>query len=134
MTLTCALLLGLTVVATAGFPTSTPSPTVSSDKPADKSERGGVQRIKGRTLSMRIGGRSRDMIMDDKTVLLDREGAVRARGPKAIAPLVPIGTDVIVTWAPFWVTDGAGQVTSYYRRAIEIRVSSTAPPAAEGQR
>jgi hypothetical protein len=125
MTLTCSLLLAWTVVF-GGSVASTHSPVASPDKPTEKSERGAIQRIKGRTLSMRVDGHSRDIILEDKTVLLDVDGSVRARGPKAIAPLVSPGMNVVVVWTPFWVMDGAGQTTSFYRRAIEIRIPAVA--------
>ena len=42
-------------------------------------------------------------------------------GAKSIGPLLVAGTDVLVTWVPYWGTDGKGAVDSSYRRALEIR-------------
>jgi hypothetical protein len=34
---------------------------------------------------------------------------------------------VLVTWKPFWVTDGAGAVTGYYLDAETIRMITVTP-------
>jgi hypothetical protein len=94
------------------------------------SVRGEVKNVKSRTVSVRIDRGSRDVILNDYTTLVDRDGRLRAGGAKAIAALVRAGADVLVTWVPFWVTDGEGAVTSYYRDAIEIRTLTPVSDAA----
>ena len=96
-------------------------------KRAGTSVRGEVNYVKSRTVAMRIDHRSRDLILDDHTTLLDRDGHALATGRKAIAGLLAAGVDVLVTWAPFWVMEGDGSVTSYYRNAIEIRALTPVP-------
>ena len=94
-------------------------------KRAGSSVRGELKHVKSRTVSIRIDRRSRDIVMDDRTTLVDRDGHVRASGAKAITAVLPARADLLVTWAPYWVMEGDGSVTSYYLNAIEIRTLTT---------
>jgi hypothetical protein len=87
---------------------------------AVRSLTGEVTRVKSRSVYLRIEQKSRDVVLDDRTILLDANGHTRATGVKTITPLLPAGMRVRVTWVPYWVMDGDGAVTSYYRRALEI--------------
>jgi hypothetical protein len=106
--------------------TTTTSTSRQLAKREGTSIRGEVQRVKARSVSVRIHRGSRDVVMDDRTTLVDREGHVRGTGVKSIAPLLASGTDVLVTWVPYFVMDGEGGVSSNYRRALEIRTLSPA--------
>ena len=74
-----------------------------------------------------IDGHTRDVVLNDDTRLVDRNGSVRAVGTKAIAAALVAGTKVLVTWKPFWVPDGSGAVTGYYRDAETIRTITVSP-------
>src|SRR4029079_16953505 len=41
--------------------------------------------------------------------------------------VVVAGTKVLVTWKPFWVTDGSGTVTGYYLDAETVRMITVSP-------
>src|SRR5262245_19435520 len=81
---------------------------------------GEVTHVKSRSVYLRIEQKSRDVVLDDRTILVEANGHPRATGAKAITRLLPAGTRVRATWVPYWVMDGDGSVTSYYRRALEI--------------
>ena len=91
------------------------------------SVRGEVQRLESGSLTLRIAGGSRDVVVDDRTTLLDRDGPVRATGVKAIAPLLASGSDVLVTWVPFLVMDSEPGSSTWHRRAQEIRTLKHTP-------
>jgi hypothetical protein len=87
-----------------------------------QSVHGETRRFKSRTVVVEIDGHTRDVVLNDDTRLVDRNGSVRAVGTKAIAAALVAGTKVLVTWKPFWVPDGSGAVTGYYRDAETIRM------------
>ncbi len=91
------------------------------------SVRGEVQRLESGSLTLRIAGGSRDVVVDDRTTLLDRDGPVRATGVKAIAPFLASGSDVLVTWVPFVVMDTERGSSTWHRRAQEIRTLKRTP-------
>ena len=93
------------------------------------SVRGEVQRLESGSLTLRIAGGSRDVVVDDRTTLLDRDGPVRATGVEAIAPLLASGSDVLVTWVPFLVMEGERDSSAWHRRALEIRTLKRGPEA-----
>ena len=88
---------------------------------------GEAKRFKSRTVVVEIDGHTRDVSLNDDTRLVDRNGSVRAVGTKAIKAALVAGTKVLVTWKPFWVTDGAGIVTGYYLDAETIRMITVSP-------
>jgi hypothetical protein len=88
------------------------------------SVRGEVQRVGSSSVSLRVDRGTRDLVFDDHTTLLDRDGHVRATGAKAIAPLLAAGTDVVVTWVPSRGPDTEGASRSSSRRALEVRTLS----------
>jgi hypothetical protein len=96
------------------------SATASSSDPSwnreGRSVRGAVQRLTAGSVLVRFDRGMRELILDGRTTLLDREGRIRATGAKAIARLLAIGTDVLITWA----TDADGGASSQ-GRAVEIR-------------
>jgi hypothetical protein len=92
-----------------------------------QSVRGETRRCKSRTVVVEIDGHTRDVVLNDDTRLVDRNGSVRAVGTKAIAAALAAGTKVLVTWKPFWVTDGSGAVTGYYLDAETIRMITVSP-------
>ena len=91
------------------------------------SVRGEVQGLESGSLTLRIAGGSRDVVVDDRTTLLDRDGPVRATGVKAIAPLLASGSDVLVIWVPFLVMDNERGSSTWHRRAQEIRTLKRTP-------
>ncbi len=91
------------------------------------SVRGEVQRLESGSLTLRIAGGSRDVVVDDRTTLLDRDGPVRATGVKAIAPFLASGSDVLVTWVPFVVMNSERGSSTWHRRAQEIRTLKRTP-------
>jgi hypothetical protein len=91
------------------------------------SVRGEVQRLESGSLTLRVAGGSRDVVVDDRTTLLDRNGPVRATGLKAIAPLLASGSDVLVTWVPFVVMNSERGSSTWHRRAQEIRTLKRTP-------
>ncbi len=88
---------------------------------------GEAKRFQSRTVVVGIDGPTRDVSMNDDTQLVDRNGSVRAVGTKAIKAALVAGTKVLVTWNPFWVTDGSGAVTGYYLDAETIRMITVSP-------
>jgi hypothetical protein len=69
---------------------------------------------------LRIEQKSRDVVLDDRTILVDADGHTRATGAKAISALLAAGTLVRVAWVPYWVMDGDGVARRNYRRAVAI--------------
>jgi len=92
-----------------------------------QSVHGEARRFKSRTVVVEIDGHTRDVVLNDDTRLVDRNGSVRAVGTKAIAAALVAGTKVLVTWKPFWVTDGSGAVTGHYLDAETIRMITVSP-------
>jgi hypothetical protein len=88
---------------------------------------GEAKRFQSRTVVVGIDGHTRDVSLNDDTQLVDRNGSVRAVGTKAIKAALVAGTKVLVTWKPFWVPDGSGAVTGYYRDAETIRMITVSP-------
>jgi hypothetical protein len=104
----------------------TTAPT--SSRPAKRegtSVRGEVERVSRGSVSVRFERGARDLTLDDRTTLVDRDGHLRATGAQSVVPLLSSGVDVLITW----VTDGEGAANSSHRRAVEIR---TLAPAATG--
>jgi hypothetical protein len=98
----------------------------ASSRPSKRdgtSVRGEVERASAGSVSVRFERGARDLALDDRTTLLDRDGHLRATGAKSVVPLLASGADVLITW----VTDEEGAGNSSYRRALEIR--TLAPPA-----
>jgi len=91
---------------------------------SDKTEtfRGTYTRAKSRSIYLQIDGKTRDVVISRDTVLVDANGVTIATGPKPIIAALRSGTNVVVTWKPFWVPDGSGVVTGYYRAALEVRI------------
>jgi hypothetical protein len=108
--------------------------TVStSSQPSQRegtSVRGEVEHLESGSLTLRIANGSRDVVVDDRTTLLDRDGPVRATGVKAIAPLLASGSDVLVTWVPFLVMESVRGSSAWHRRALEIRTLRRRPESA----
>jgi hypothetical protein len=96
-------------------------------KDLEQSVLGEAKRFKSRTVVVGIDGHTRDVSLNDDTQLVDRNGSVRAVGTKAIKAALVAGTKVLVTWKPFWVTDGSGAVTGYYLDAETIRMITVSP-------
>ena len=96
-------------------------------KDLEQSVLGEAKRFKSRTVVVEIDGHTRDVALNDDTQLVDRNGSVRAVGTKAIKAALVAGTKVLVTWKPFWVPDGSGAVTGYYRDAETIRMITVSP-------
>ena len=98
-------------------------------KDLGQSVHGETRRFISRTVVVEIDkGHTRDVTMNDDTQLVDRNGSVRAVGTKAIKAALVAGTKVLVTWKPFWVTDGSGSVINqYYRDAETIRMITVSP-------
>ena len=96
-------------------------------KDLGQSVHGETRRFKSRTVVVEIDGHTRDVSLNDETQLVDRNGSVRAVGTKAIAAALVAGKKVLVTWKPFWVPDGSGAVTGYYRDAETIRMITVSP-------
>ena len=96
-------------------------------KDLGQSVHGETRRFKSRTVVVEIDGHTRDVSLNDDTQLVDRNGSVRAVGTKAIKAALVAGTKVLVTWKPFWVPDGSGAVTGYYRDAETIRMITVSP-------
>lgn len=90
---------------------------------------GETRRFISRTVVVEIDkGHTRDVTLNDDTRLVDRNGSVRAVGTKAIKAALVAGTKVLVTWKPFWVTDGSGAVINqYYLDAETIRMITVSP-------
>ena len=106
---------------------TTTSTSVQPSKREGTSVRGEVQRLESGSLTLRIADGSRDVVVDDRTTLLDRDGPMRATGLKAIGPLLASGSDVLVTWVPFLVMEGARGSSTWHRRALEIRTLKRRP-------
>jgi hypothetical protein len=108
---------------------TTASTSSQSSTREGTSVRGEVQRLESGSLTLRIAGGSRDLVVDDRTTLLDRDGPVRATGVEAIAQLLASGSDVLVTWVPFLVMEGERGSSTWHRRALEIRTLKRRPEA-----
>ena len=98
-------------------------------KDLGQSVHGETRRFISRTVVVEIDkGHTRDVTLNDDTRLVDRNGSVRAVGTKAIKAALVAGTKVLVTWKPFWVTDGSGAVINqYYLDAETIRMITVSP-------
>jgi len=110
--------------------TTTASTSSQPSEREGRSVRGGVERLDSGRLTLRIANGSRDVVVDDHTTLLDRDGSVRATGGKAIAPLLTSGSDVLVTWVPLLVMDSERGSSASHRRALEIRTLKRGPESA----
>lgn len=95
---------------------------LAGPKQSPQEASGEIVKVKSRTVTLRVDGRSLPFIMSDRTKLLDAADTVRATGSKDVGGALSAGRHVRITWTPYWVPDGAGIVTGFYRDVIEIRL------------
>jgi hypothetical protein len=104
------------------FPLVAGSSSELSKRPG-KSLRGVVMKGKSHSLTMRVDARTRKIVLDSHTQLVDRESHPLASGDRAITPLIAPGDELLVKYEEVSnvVPIEGMYLTSDDTRAVEIR-------------